>query len=52
MTMRILALADWLLHGHTYLDPNRHTERLGSTRIVHVRGAVPLELTEAGSEPA
>jgi uncharacterized protein len=34
----------WLLHGHTYPDPNRHTERLGGTRVVHVRGALPLEL--------
>src|SRR5919106_4140887 len=34
----------WLLHGHTYPDPGHLTERLGSTRVIHVRGAMPLEL--------
>lgn len=34
----------WLLHGHTYPGVRPPTERLGPTRIVHVRGAVPLEL--------
>jgi Icc-related predicted phosphoesterase len=35
----------WLLHGHTLPDPVRSVQRLGSTRVVHVRGAVPLDLT-------
>jgi uncharacterized protein len=35
----------WLLHGHTYPDPRRRVGRLGNTRVVHVRGAVPLELS-------
>jgi Icc-related predicted phosphoesterase len=34
----------WLLHGHTLPDPGRRVRRLGATRVVHVRGAVPLEL--------
>jgi uncharacterized protein len=34
----------WLLHGHTHPDPARRVHRLGETRVVHVRGAVPLDL--------
>jgi uncharacterized protein len=33
-----------LLHGHTLPDPARRTTRVGPTRVVHVRGAVPLDL--------
>jgi uncharacterized protein len=38
----------WLLHGHTLPHPGRRVQHLGPTRVVHVRGAVPLEL---GREP-
>jgi uncharacterized protein len=34
----------WLLHGHTIPHPARRTTRLGPTRVVHVRGALPLDL--------
>jgi uncharacterized protein len=34
----------WLLHGHTLPDPGRRVHRLGATRVVHVRGAMALEL--------
>jgi Icc-related predicted phosphoesterase len=34
----------WLLHGHTLPNPALRVRRLGSTRVVHVRGALPLEL--------
>jgi uncharacterized protein len=34
----------WLLHGHTLPDPARAVSQLGPTRVVHVRGAVPIEL--------
>jgi uncharacterized protein len=34
----------WLLHGHTLPHPVRRVTRLGSTRVVHVRGAVPIQL--------
>ncbi len=34
----------WLLHGHTLPHPGRAVHRLGPTRVVHVRGAVPIEL--------
>jgi Icc-related predicted phosphoesterase len=34
----------WLLHGHTLPHPGLAMERLGPTRVVHVRGAVPIEL--------
>ena len=34
----------WLLHGHTLPNPAQKEQRLGSTRVVHVRGALPLEL--------
>ena len=33
-----------LLHGHTLPHPARRTTRVGATRVVHVRGALPLEL--------
>src|SRR5918992_3378523 len=35
----------WLLHGHTLPHPGRRVERLGDTRVVHVRGAMALELS-------
>jgi len=35
----------WLLHGHTLPNPAAAIERLGPTRVVHVRGAMPLELS-------
>jgi Icc-related predicted phosphoesterase len=35
----------WLLHGHTLPDPARAVRQLGPTRVVHVRGALPLELS-------
>jgi Icc-related predicted phosphoesterase len=46
------ALLEWverhepavLLHGHTMPDPARRTTRVGSTRVVHVRGALTLDL--------
>jgi uncharacterized protein len=34
----------WLLHGHTLPDPGHEVHRLGETRVVHVRGAMALEL--------
>ena len=34
----------WLLHGHTLPHPAAAVTRLGPTRVVHVRGAVPIEL--------
>jgi Icc-related predicted phosphoesterase len=34
----------WLLHGHTLPHPARQVHRLGATRVVHVRGAAPVEL--------
>jgi hypothetical protein len=34
----------WLLHGHTLPDPARPVHRLGDTRVVHVRGAMAVEL--------
>ena len=34
----------WLLHGHTLPDPARRISELGPTRVVHVRGALPIEL--------
>lgn len=37
----------WLLHGHTLPDPARAVDRVGPTRVVHVRGAAPLELSRA-----
>ena len=46
------ALREWverhepavLLHGHTVPDPLRRTTRVGPTRVVHVRGAKPLDI--------
>jgi Icc-related predicted phosphoesterase len=46
------ALREWvercrprlLLHGHTLPDPARCVTQLGPTRVIHVRGAVPVEL--------
>jgi Icc-related predicted phosphoesterase len=35
----------WLLHGHTLPHPAHRVERLGETRVVHVRGAAALDLT-------
>jgi uncharacterized protein len=35
----------WLLHGHTLPHPARRVERLGDTRVVHVRGAMALDLS-------
>jgi uncharacterized protein len=35
----------WLLHGHTLPNPARQVHRLGTTRVVYVRGALPLELS-------
>ena len=35
----------WLLHGHTLPNPARRVGRLGPTRVVHVRGALALELS-------
>jgi Icc-related predicted phosphoesterase len=34
----------WLLHGHTLPNPAHQVHHLGPTRVVHVRGAAPLEL--------
>jgi len=34
----------WLLHGHTLPHPARRVHHLGATRVVHVRGAMALEL--------
>jgi uncharacterized protein len=35
----------WLLHGHTLPHPARRVHRLGPTRVVHVLGAMNLELS-------
>jgi Icc-related predicted phosphoesterase len=35
----------WLLHGHTLPSPASAVRRLGPTRVVHVRGAVPVQLS-------
>jgi Icc-related predicted phosphoesterase len=35
----------WLLHGHTLPHPGRQVHRLGETHVVHVRGAMTLELS-------
>jgi uncharacterized protein len=35
----------WLLHGHTLPDPAKQVHQLGPTRVVYVRGAVPVELS-------
>lgn len=34
----------WLLHGHTVPHPSCRVGRLGDTRVVHVRGAMAVEL--------
>jgi Icc-related predicted phosphoesterase len=34
----------WLLHGHTIPHPAHRVERLGDTRVVHVRGAITVDL--------
>jgi Icc-related predicted phosphoesterase len=34
----------WLLHGHTLPHPARRVQRLGDTRVVHVRGALAIDL--------
>lgn len=34
----------WLLHGHTRPHPGQRVRRLGDTRVVHVRGAVGVDL--------
>ena len=34
----------WLLHGHTRPNPALQVHRLGPTRVVHVRGAMRVEL--------
>jgi uncharacterized protein len=34
----------WLLHGHTRPNPAMQVSRLGATRVVHVRGAMRVEL--------
>lgn len=34
----------WLLHGHTLPHPGRRMRRVGTTRVVHVRGALALDL--------
>ena len=34
----------WLLHGHTLPHPGRRVKHLGDTRVVHVRGAMALDL--------
>ena len=34
----------WLLHGHTLPHPVRRVDRVGETRVVHVRGAQPVNL--------
>jgi Icc-related predicted phosphoesterase len=39
----------WLLHGHTLPDPSRAVTQVGPTRVVYVRGAVPLELSPTSS---
>lgn len=37
----------WLLHGHTLPPPGRLVRRLGTTRVVHVRGAAIVDLDVA-----
>jgi uncharacterized protein len=34
----------WLLHGHTRPNPALRVNRLGATRVVHVRGAMRVDL--------
>jgi Icc-related predicted phosphoesterase len=34
----------WMLHGHTLPHPARRVHQIGLTRVVHVRGAMTLEL--------
>src|SRR5918999_398247 len=34
----------WLLHGHTPPPPARLVKRLGDTRVVHVRGAMAVDV--------
>lgn len=34
----------WLLHGHTLPLPDRRVHRLDGTQVVHVRGAMTLDL--------
>ena len=34
----------YLLHGHTTPDPRRRTHRLGTTRVIWIRGAAVVEL--------
>ena len=34
----------WFLHGHTLPHPAHRVERLGETRVVHVRGTAALDL--------
>jgi uncharacterized protein len=34
----------WLLHGHTLPNPALAVTWLGPTRVLHVRGAVPIQL--------
>jgi uncharacterized protein len=34
----------WLLHGHTLPNPAAAVTELGPTRVIHVRGAMPLHL--------
>ena len=34
----------WLLHGHTLPHPGHRVGRLGHTRVVHVRGAMAVDL--------
>jgi uncharacterized protein len=41
----------WLLHGHTLPHPARRVHQLGETRVVHVRGAVPLDLEPPRRRP-
>jgi uncharacterized protein len=42
----------WLLHGHTLPLPGRRVRGLGPTRVVHVRGAVPVELLDSSGGQA
>ncbi len=39
----------WLLHGHTLPHPARRVGALGPTKVVHVRGALALELSLTGA---
>jgi uncharacterized protein len=34
----------WLLHGHTLPHPGHRVGRLGHTRVIHVRGAMAVDL--------